>query len=139
MGKKKTKTTERVVILGNKALSFYDASTGIFIGRGDKKKLTQRQLSSPKIKKALHNGHLQYSVDDSKPVEIYDDDAVEKLKENFETMVSNGMEASKIAQAFSDEEVDKIAAEYELTRDSGESSVDVIESIIAVIEGENKD
>lgn len=134
MGKNKKQTSEKVVILGDSALSFYDASTGIFIGKGDKKKLTSRQLNSSKIKKALHNGHLQYAVDDNKPVEKYDEESIQMMKDRFETMVTSGMEASKIAQAFSDEEVDKIADQYGLKRDSGESSVDVIQVIIESIE-----
>jgi len=133
---KNKKTTERFVTLGDAAYSFYDASTGIFIGKGDKKKLTARQLNSPKIKKALHNGHLQYAANDNSPkVDKYDENAVENLKARFEAMVEKGMESSKIAQAFSDEEVDKIAGEYNLTRDKGENSVAVIQSIIDELEG----
>lgn len=135
MGKNNKKTTERFVTLGDAAYSFYDASTGIFIGKGDKKKLTARQLNSPKIKKALHNGHLQYAVNDNSPkVEKYDEHAVENLKVRFESMVEKGMESTKIAQAFSDEEVDKIAGEYNLTRDKNEDSAAVIQSIIDELE-----
>lgn len=139
MGKKQKQSAERYVMLGDSAYSFYDASTGIFVGKGDKKKLTSRQLNSPKIKKALHNGHLQYAVDDNKPAEKYNEQAIEALNDRFVAMVESGMEASKIAQAFSDEEVDKIAGEYNLTRDSGEQSVDVIQSIIDELEGKNKE
>lgn len=133
MGKNNSKKTavERFVTLGDSAYSFYDASTGIQISKGEKKKLTPRQLNSPKIKKALHNGHLQYAVNDNSPkVEKYTEEDVDNMKTRFEEMVNNGMEASKIATAFSDEEVDKIAGEYGLTRDKGEESVAVIQSII---------
>ena len=101
--------------------------------------MTQRQLNSPKIKKALHNGHLQYAVDDnSRKVEKYTEEDVANMKTRFEEMVNNGMEASKIATAFSDEEVDKIAGEYGLTRDKDEASVAVIQSIIdSEFEGKN--
>lgn len=132
----KNKKTERFVTLGDAAYSFYDASTGIFICKGDKKKLTARQLNSPKIKKALHNGHLQYAVNENSPkAEKYDENAVENLKTRFESMVEKGMESTKIAQAFSDEEVDKIAGEYGLARDKDENSVAVIQSIIDELEG----
>lgn len=133
---KKNKTTERFITLGDAAYSFYDASTGIFIGKGEKKKLTARQLNSPKIKKALHNGHLQYAANDNSiKVEKYDQTAVDELKARFHAMVEKGMESTKIAQAFSDEEVDKIAGEYGLTRDEDEASAAVIQSIIDELEG----
>ena len=50
-------------------------------------------------------------------------------------MVEKGMESTKIAPAFSDEEVDKIAGEYGLARDKDENSVAVIQSIIDELEG----
>ena len=131
MGKNNKKVAERWVTLGDNAYSFYDASTGIQITKGEKKKLTPRQLNSPKVKKALHNGHLQYAANDNSPkVEKYTEEDVETMKARFEDMVKAGMEASKISTAFSDEEVDKIAGEYNLTRDKGEDSVAVIQSII---------
>ena len=131
MGKNKNKAAERWVTLGDSAYSFYDASTGIQVTKGEKKKLTPRQLNSPKIKKALHNGHLQYAVNDNSPkVDKYDEEVVEGMKARFEEMVLTGMEASKIASAFSDEEVDKIAGEYGFTRGRDEASVAVIQSII---------
>lgn len=141
MGKKKTTTAtkSRCVMLGDMAYSFYDASTGIFIGKGDKKTLTARQLNSTKIKKALHTGHLQYTTDDSKPAEKYNEEAIEAMVARFESMMKSGMEATKIAQGFSDEEVDKIAAEYNITRDEGDTSVDVITAIIIDLESKGEE
>lgn len=136
---KNTKSTKKVVILGESALSFYDASTGVFIARGDKKELSARQLNSPKIRKALHNGHLQYATDSSVDLEKYDEEAIAALKAKFEKMVGDGMEANKIAKAFTDEEVDKIAETYDLTRDKGEDSKTVIKSIIEQVFDTQKD
>lgn len=131
--KKKTPSNVKYVTLGSAAHSFYDASTGIFISKGEKKMLTARQLNSPKIKKALHSGHLQYIAEDNK-VKRYSEEDIEKLVTKFTGMVEKGMEATKIASAFSDEEVDKIAAKYNLTRDTDEQSVSVIQTIISELE-----
>lgn len=123
----------KFVTLGARAFSFYDASTGIFIGKGDKKELTTRQLNSPKIRKALHAGHLQYVAEDNKVPKFTQED-LEKLIARFQDMVEKGMEPAKIAKAFSDEEVDKIADNWGLTRDKGEKSIDVITTIISELE-----
>lgn len=127
MGKSKKNT--RLVTLGDNAYSFYNAATGIQICKGEKKELTAHQLANTQIKRALHNGHLQYCTDN--PVYTPSEEEVtEKLLKRFKEMVASGMEPKKISKAFKDEEVDKIAKTFELTRDEGESSESVIETII---------
>lgn len=127
----KTKKTERSVRLGDRAYSFYDASTGIGLAKGEVIKLTARQLASVKIRKALHTGHLQYAaeVDEKKP--LYNEDDVQTMVDKFNSMVEQGMTSKKIAKAFSKEQIDLIAKEFDLTRDEGESNENVIESILA--------
>lgn len=140
MGKNnKTNKSERFVTVGESAYSFYDAATGINVVKGEKKKLSPRQLASPKIKRALSTGHLVYAAADNKPVEKYNEDALEKMKARFDDMVSSGMEASKIAQAFNLEQITKIAAEYEITPDEGDTVQTVVEAIIADVEGTSDD
>lgn len=90
---KKTKSIRtKTIMLGENAQSFYDASTGIFIGRGETKELTVRQYTSPKIKKALTNGHLVIVTGSVPEIE---DDKSEDLKAKFDTLVNQGMEVKK--------------------------------------------
>lgn len=135
MGKNKTKRTGRYVTVGDSAYSFYDASTGINIVRGEKKFLTPRQLSVMKIKKALSSGHLVYAADDNKPVEKYNEEKVEQMKARFDSMVQQGMDAKKIASAFNLEQITKIADEYSINVEAEDTVETVVEAIIADIEG----
>ena len=130
-----TKKNGRQVTLGGAAYSFYDASTGIGFAKGEVKFLTNRQLSSAKIKRALHTGHLQYAPEKEVPA---DPEPTETVLDRFKVMVSSGMTAKKISKAFTDDQVDEIAKEYGLTRDEGETSESVVESVIAQIEEEKK-
>lgn len=136
MGKKK-KTTSKFVMLGDRAYSFYDPTTGISLVKGQKKELTFRQLSTVRIKRALHTGHLQYVAEDNVKVAMYTDDEIEGFVDRFKSMVAEGMEASKISKAFSDDQVDLIAKDFNLERDDKENSVEVIEAIIKEIESSN--
>lgn len=129
MGKKDKKVEGYAVTVGDQAYSFFDASTGIQITRGEVKVLDSRQYNCPKIKRALSTGHLQL-VPEGYNSEMQNQSEIDSMVERFEDMVKSGMEASKIAQAFTDDEVDKIAAEYSLTRDEGEDSTAVLNSII---------
>ena len=58
-------------------------------------------------------------------------------------MVNKGLTSEKISGGFTDAEIDKIANEYGLVRDEGETSLTVIDSIINEItskaESEKKD
>ena len=92
------------------------------------KVLDSRQYNAPKIKRALSTGHLQLATEGYNTMQNQSE--IDSMVERFEDMVKSGMEASKIAQAFTDDEVDKIAAEYGLTRDEGEDSTAVLNSII---------
>lgn len=134
MGKKDRKVEGYAVTVGDQAYSFFDASTGIQITRGEVKVLDSRQYNCPKIKRALSTGHLQLATEGYNTMQSQSE--IDYMVERFEDMVKSGMEASKIAQAFTDDEVDKIAAEYGLTRDEGEDSTAVLNSIIkAELEG----
>lgn len=130
------------VTLGDGAYSFSDASTGIFIAKGEVKELTPRQLSTLKIKKALHTGHLQL-VTVAADLKEKESENLSKLVSKFEAMVNKGLTSEKISGGFTDAEIDNIANEYGLVRDEGETSITVIDSIINEItskaESEKKD
>lgn len=128
---KKTKT----VMLGESAQSFYDASTGIFIGRKETKELTVRQYTSPKIKKALTNGHLIF-VTGSIP-ELNEDKA-EDLKAKFDTLLNQGMEPGKIAKAFTFDEMKVIANQYDIEAEDTDTVDSLVEAILNQVEGKTK-
>lgn len=137
MGKKKTSSTKRFVTVGEKAYSFYDAATGINVVRGDKVELSTRQLSSVKIKKALATGHLVYVTNEEKPVDLYSEEVIEKLKAQFEGMVAEGATPEKISKAFNLEEISKVAGEYGISVDDGDTVLDVVKALISDLEEEN--
>lgn len=121
-------------MLGENAQSFYDASTGIFIGRGETKELTVRQYTSPKIKKALTNGHLVIVTGSVSEIE---DDNAEDLKAKFDTLVNQGMEVNKIAKAFSLKEMKVVAGQYDIEAEDGDTVDSLVEAILDQVEGAN--
>lgn len=132
---KKTKSIRtKTIMLGENAQSFYDASTGIFIGRGETKELTVRQYTSPKIKKALTNGHLVIVTGSVPEIE---DDKSEDLKAKFDTLVNQGMEVNKISKAFSLKEMKVVAGQYDIEAEDGDTVDSLVEAIIDQIEGSN--
>lgn len=135
MGKntKKSSVKTKRIMLGESAQSFFDASTGIFIGKGEVKELSVRQYSSPKIKKALTNGHLVVVMGSSIP--DLNEEKAEDLKSKFDTLVNQGMETSKIAKAFTLPEIKVVAEQYEITADDDDTVETLVEAIINDIEG----
>ncbi|MCM1438788.1 MAG: hypothetical protein NC131_06205 [Roseburia sp.] len=133
MGKttKKASIKTKRIMLGDNAQSFYDASTGIFIGRGETKELSVRQYSSPKIKKALTNGHLVIVTGD---IPDLVEDQAEDLKAKFDTLMNQGMEVSKIAKAFTLPEIKVVAEQYEILADDDDTVESIVEAIINEIE-----
>lgn len=132
---KKTKSIKtKTIMLGENAQSFYDASTGIFIGRGETKELTVRQYTSPKIKKALTNGHLVIVTGSVSEIE---DDNAEDLKAKFDTLVNQGMEVNKIAKAFSLKEMKVVAGQYDIEAEDGDTVDSLVEAILDQVEGAN--
>lgn len=132
---KKTKSIRtKTIMLGENAQSFYDASTGIFIGRGETKELTVRQYTSPKIKKALTNGHLVIVTGSVPEIE---DDKSEDLKAKFDTLVNQGMEVEKISKAFSLKEMEVVAGQYDIEAEDGDTVDSLVEAIIDQVEGAN--
>lgn len=130
---KKTKSIRtKTIMLGENAQSFYDASTGIFIGRGETKELTVRQYTSPKIKKALTNGHLVIVTGSVPEIE---DDKSEDLKAKFDTLVNQGMEVNKISKAFSLKEMKVVAGQYDIEAEDGDTVDSLVEAILDQIEG----
>ena len=130
--KKNAVAKTKRVMLGENAQSFYDASTGIFLGRGETKELTVRQYSSPKIKKAITNGHLVLVIGD---IPELTDENKEDLKAKFDTLVNQGMTATKISKAFSMEQIQAVAEQYGLTPEEGDTVKSIIEDILSEIEG----
>ena len=132
--KKKVGVRTKTIMLGENAQSFYDASTGIFIGKGETKELTVRQYSSPKIKRALTNGHLVIVTGDVPELE---EEHAEDLKAKFDTLLNQGMEVAKIAKAFSIKEIQVVAGQYDIEAEEDDSVEDVVQAIVNQIEGVN--
>lgn len=131
MGKKSdnTKTSGRRVTVGPEAYSFYDASLGLQISRGEVKELKPSQLNSLKVRRALTAGHLEY-VNEPKIQEDIDESRANTLNSKLLTLHSEGMEPAKIAKAFTLEEMTLIASEvYGITADKG----DTVETILAAV------
>ena len=131
---KKAGVRTKIIMLGENAQSFYDASTGIFIGRGETKELTVRQYTSPKIKKALTNGHLTIVTGSVPDIE---EDKAQDLKSKFDTLVNQGMEVDKIAKAFSLKEMKVVANQYDIEAEDGDTIENLIEAILDQAEGAN--
>ena len=132
--KKKAGVRTKTIMLGENAQSFYDASTGIFIGKGETKELTVRQYSSPKIKRALTNGHLVIVTGDVPELE---EEHAEDLKAKFDTLLNQGMEVAKVAKAFSLKEIQVVAGQYDIEAEDDDSVEDVVQAIVNQIEGVN--
>lgn len=122
------------IMLGENAQSFFDASTGIFIGKGETKELSVRQYNSPKIKRALTNGHLVIVTGDVPELE---EEHAEDLKAKFDTLLNQGMEVAKIAKAFSLKEIQVVAGQYDIEAEEDDSVEDVVQAIVNQIEGVN--
>lgn len=131
---KKSSIKTKRIMLGENAQSFFDASTGIFIGKGETKELSVRQYNSPKIKRALTNGHLVIVTGDVPELE---EEHAEDLKAKFDTLLNQGMEVAKIAKAFSLKEIQVVAGQYDIEIEEGDSVEDVVQAIINQIEGVN--
>ena len=132
---KKTKSIRtKTIMLGENAQSFYDASTGIFIGRGETKELTVRQYTSPKIKKALTNGHLVIVTGDIPDLE---EENAEDLKAKFDTLMNQGMDVAKIAKAFTMKEIKAVASLCDIEPEDDDTVEDLVQAIINQVEGVN--
>lgn len=129
MGKNKsTNTDSKYVSLGDNAYSFYDPSTGIQVVRGEVVELSLRQLAAPKIRKALINGHLQYVADKNEVVNEIDN---ETLKAKFDKLVEAGMDAGKIAKAFTMEEAKALAEDNNITVEEGDTVQSIVEALMS--------
>lgn len=131
---KKSSIKTKRIMLGENAQSFFDASTGIFIGKGETKELSVRQYNSPKIKRALTNGHLVIVTGDVPELE---EEHAEDLKAKFDTLLNQGMEVAKISKAFSLKEIQVVAGQYDIEAEEDDSVEDVVQAIVNQIEGVN--
>lgn len=129
MGKNKSANTDsKYVSLGDNAYSFYDPSTGIQVVRGEVVELSLRQLAAPKIRKALINGHLQYVADKNEVVNEVDPDT---LKAKFDKLVEAGMDAGKIAKAFTMEEAKTLAEDNNITVEKDDTVLSIVEALMS--------
>ena len=128
MGKKSANTDSKYVSLGDNAYSFYDPSTGIQVVRGEVVELSLRQLAAPKIRKALINGHLQYVADKNEAVNEVDP---ETLKAKFDKLVEAGMDAGKIAKAFTMKEAKALAEDNNITVEEGDTVLSIVEALMS--------
>lgn len=126
---RKNKSTDtKYVSLGDNAYSFYDPSTGIQVVRGEVVELSLRQLAAPKIRKALVNGHLQYVADKNEVVNEVDPDT---LKAKFDKLVEAGMDAGKIAKAFTMEEAKALAEDNNITVEKDDTVLSIVEALMS--------
>lgn len=139
MGKKSNnQSSGRRVTLGPDAYSFYDASIGLQLSRGDVKELKPSQLNSIKVRRALTAGHLEY-VTESDTLEDINGEKAEALNSKLLKLHSEGMENSKIAKAFTLEEITLVASEvYGITAESDDTVDTILEAVIEEIESSNK-
>lgn len=131
---KKASIKTKRIMLGENAQSFFDASTGIFIGKGETKELSVRQYISPKIKRALTNGHLVIVTGDIPDLE---EDNAEDLKAKFDTLMNQGMEVAKIAKAFTLKEIKAVASLCDIEPEEDDTVEDLVQAIINQVEGVN--
>lgn len=131
---KKASIKTKRIMLGENAQSFFDASTGIFIGKGETKELSVRQYISPKIKRALTNGHLVIVTGDIPDLE---EDNAEDLKAKFDTLMNQGMEVAKIAKAFTLNEIKAVASLCDIEPEEDDTVEDLVQAIINQVEGVN--
>lgn len=117
-------STTKKVQLGPNAYSFNDQSTGISISRGDVKELTPRQLATPRIRRALAQGHLSMVLEE-KAAKKYSEEDLEKLIKKLKAQHAKGMEVSKVAKGYSEEEIQLIAKElgYDVEKDDTPESL----------------
>ena len=118
--------SSKKVMLGPNALSFTDQSTGISIARGEVVELSAVQLRTPRIRKALNQGHLQYSIGEEPK---YSDDDIKRFVARLRKQHGKGMEPSKVAKSYSLEEMKLIAEELGFTPDKE----DTAETLVAAI------
>lgn len=139
MGKNSnTKSSGRKVTLGPDAYSFYDASLGIQISKGEVKELKPSQLNSIKVRRALTAGHLEYVTEEETQEDINDERA-EALNSKLLKLHSEGMENSKIAKAFTLEEITLVASEkYGITAEKDDTVETILEAVIEEVESSNK-
>lgn len=137
MGNNKTKKVSiktKRIMLGENAQSFFDASTGIFIGKGETKELSVRQFTSPKIKRAITNGHLVIVTGDIPDLE---EENAEDLKAKFDTLMNQGMEVAKIAKAFTMKEIKVVASLCDIEPEDDDTVEDLVQAIVNQVEGVN--
>lgn len=125
------------VTVGAKAYSFHDQSTGITIARGEERELTLRQFGSKKIQMALNSGHLRMIADKNK-VEKYSSNDLDKLEKKLTAQFEKGMEVSKIAKAYTLEELTLIAARHEIVAEKNDTPVTLVQALLEEFEEQSK-
>lgn len=131
---KKVSIKTKRIMLGENAQSFFDASTGIFIGKGETKELSVRQYTSPKIKRAITNGHLVIVTGDIPDLE---EENAEDLKAKLNTLMNQGMEVAKIAKAFTMKEIKVVASLCDIEPEDDDTVEDLVQAIVNQVEGVN--
>lgn len=126
------------VTLGPNAYSFNDQSTGLSISRGEIKELTARQANTPRVKRALSQGHLQL-VMDPKEAKKYSKEDIEKLIHKLKSQHAKGMEVAKVAKGYSLEEIKLIAEEFGYTVDKDDTATTLLTSIFEEFESSDSD
>ena len=119
----------KFITLGEKAYSFHEPTLGITIARGEVKELTDRQLSSRRIRAALNAGHLRIVTENPGDVKKYSDDTLNKLDNKLKKQVDKGVYVGKISKSYTLEEAKLLAAKHNIELEES----DTLETIIAAI------
>lgn len=125
------------VTCGKNAYSFHDQSTGITICRGEVVELTNRQINSTRVRKALNSGHLAYVQEASDVKKKYSDSDIEKLIKKLKKQVGKGMEIEKIAKSYSEEEIQLMALNREIELEAEDSPQTILEALVEVVSEED--
>lgn len=119
----------KFITLGEKAYSFHEPTLGITIASGEVKELTDRQLSSRRIRAALNAGHLRIVTENPGDVKKYSDDNLNKLDNKLKKQVDKGVDVGKISKSYTLEEAKLLAAKHNIEIEES----DTLETIIAAI------
>lgn len=127
--------TSKKVQLGPNAYSFNDQATGISISRGEVKELTPRQLATTRIKRALAQGHLSLVLEE-KQAKKYTEEEIDKLINKLKAQHKKGMEISKVAKGYSDEEVQLIAKQLGFDVEKDDTTESLLTAIFEEFDGD---
>lgn len=125
------------VTVGQSAYVFHDQNTGVTVSKGEVVELNAFQASSKRVLQALNSGHLIRV--ESVAISKKDNEArLVDLRAKFIALYQGGKTPDKIASAFNADELKDLAIKSELTVESGDTKLDIVNAIIGEIEEEEE-